>query len=69
MALSSAEAELAGLVLAASEGMGVLSLARRMLGHRLERGYKVELGETEKSFYPGRRQSGRDCNVTEKGYQ
>ena len=34
VALPSAEAELAGLVLAASEGMGVLSLARSMLGHK-----------------------------------
>ena len=45
VALSSAEAELAGLVIAATEGTGVMSLARRMLGHRLE------LGATDKTLF------------------
>ena len=45
VALSSAEAELAGLVIAATEGTGVMSLARRMLGHRLE------LGDTDKNLF------------------
>ena len=43
VALSSAEAELACLVLAASEEMGVPSLARRMLGR------KTEFGEMDKA--------------------
>ena len=43
--LSSAEAELVGLAIAATEGIGVTSLARRMLGHNLE------LGDTDKILF------------------